>query len=60
MDGLAIAAAPLGGAGLGTLTAAFPGVRPETIRVDAVLSIVAEAAEERATAEAALTIGQER
>lgn len=60
MDGLAIAAGPLGAAGLGTLTEGFPGVRPETIRIDAVLSIVAEAAEERAAAEAALTIGQER
>ena len=60
MDGRAIAAAPLGSAGLGTLTAAFPGARPETIRIDAVLSILAEAAEERAAAEAPLTTGQER
>jgi hypothetical protein len=57
MNGLAIAAAPLGAAGLGTLTQGFPDVRPETIRIDAVLNIVAETAAERASAEAALTIG---
>ncbi|HMG48139.1 MAG TPA: hypothetical protein VK614_11840 [Allosphingosinicella sp.] len=60
MNGLAIAAAPLGAAGLGTLTQGFPGARPETIRIDAVLSILAEAAAERAAAAAALTIGQEQ
>ena len=37
MLGKAIAAAPLGAAGLGTLTAGFPGARPEAIRIDAVL-----------------------
>lgn len=60
MHGLAIAAAPLGAAGLGTLTSGFPGARPETIRIDAVLTILAEAAAERASAEPALTIGRER
>jgi hypothetical protein len=60
MDGLAIAAAPLGAAGLGTLTEGFPGVRPETIRIDAVLTILAEAAEQRVGAEPAPTIGRER
>ena len=59
MNGLAIAAAPLGAAGLGTLTQGFPGARPETIRIDAVLSLVAEAAAERVAAEAAQIIGQE-
>lgn len=39
MLGKAIAAAPLGAAGLGTLTERFPGARPETIRIDAVLRI---------------------
>jgi hypothetical protein len=60
MNGLAIAAAPLGAAGLGTLTQGFPGARPEAIRIDAALTILAEAAEERVGAEAPLTIGQER
>jgi hypothetical protein len=60
MNGLAIAAAPLAAAGLGTLTTGFPGARPETIRLDAALKIVADAAEERAAAEAVPTIGQER
>ena len=60
MNGLAIAAAPLGAAGLGTLTQGFPGVRPETIRIDAVLTILAEAAAERAAAAAVPTIGREQ
>ena len=60
MDGLAIAAAPLGAAGFGTLTQGFPGARPETIRIDAVLNILAEAAAERAAAAADLTIGQDQ
>jgi hypothetical protein len=60
MNGLAIAAAPLGAAGLGTLTQGFPGARPETIRIDAVLNILAEAAQERAAAAAVMTIGRER
>jgi hypothetical protein len=60
MNGLAIAAAPLGAAGLGTLTEHFPGARPEAIRIDAALSILAEAAEERGGAELAPTIGRER
>jgi hypothetical protein len=42
MLGKAIAAAPLGEAGLGTLTTDFPGAHPERIRIDAVLRILAE------------------
>jgi len=42
MLGKAIAAAPLAQAGLGTLTTGFPGARPETIRIEAVLRILAE------------------
>jgi 2C-methyl-D-erythritol 2,4-cyclodiphosphate synthase len=60
MNGLAIAAAPLGAAGLGTLTEHFPGARPEAIRIDAALAIMAEAAEVRAAGEADLRIGRER
>ncbi|HEV2816056.1 MAG TPA: hypothetical protein VGW40_02375 [Allosphingosinicella sp.] len=60
MLGVAIAAAPLGAAGLGTLTEGFPGARPEAIRIDAALAILAEPAAARATGEAALTIGRER
>jgi hypothetical protein len=60
MLGLAIAAAPLGAAGLGTLTERFPGARPERIRIDAALNILAEAAEERVAAQAAMTTGRER
>jgi hypothetical protein len=41
MLGRTIAAAPVAQAGLGTLTTGFPGARPETIRVDAVLRILA-------------------
>jgi hypothetical protein len=51
MLGKAIAAAPLGQAGLGTLNETLPGARPETIRIDAVLRILAEAAEDRAAAD---------
>jgi len=60
MLGKTIAAAPLGAAGLGTLTEGFPGARPEAIRIDAVLNILAEAAAARVAAEAAVTIGRER
>jgi hypothetical protein len=42
MLGKAVAAAPLAQAGLGTLTAGFPGARPETVRVEALLRILAE------------------
>lgn len=59
MNALAIAAAPLGAAGLGTLTAAFPGARPEAIRIDAVLRILADSAEEHVAAGATPTIGQD-
>lgn len=59
MLGRAIAAAPLGAAGLGMLTEGFPGA-PERIRIDAVLGIMAEAAPARATGEPAMTIGRER
>ena len=45
MDGLAIAARPLGHGGLGSLTAGFPGARPLPIRIDAALGILAEPAE---------------
>lgn len=48
MDGLAIAARPLGHGGLGSLAAGFPGARPLPIRIDAALGISAEAAEARA------------
>lgn len=48
MDGLAIAAGPLGHGGLGSLAAGFPGARPLTIRIDAALGIFAEGAEARA------------
>lgn len=51
MLGKEIAAAPLGQAGLGRLSEGFPGARPETIRIDAVLAILAEAA---------TTIGREK
>jgi hypothetical protein len=54
MLGKAIAAAPLAQAGLGTLTTNFPGARTEAIPIDAVLQILAEAAEARAAAEAAM------
>lgn len=57
MLGLAIAGAPLGAAGLGTLTERFPAARPETIRIEAVLAIMAEAARERAAGDADATIG---
>jgi len=60
MLGLAIAAAPLGAAGLGALTERFPGARPERIRIDAALRILAEAADERAHPDETLTIGRER
>jgi hypothetical protein len=49
MNGLAIAARPLGHAGLGVLAAGFPGAHPTEIRIDPVLAILAEAVEERAT-----------
>ncbi len=49
MDGLAIAARPLGHGGLGSLATNFPGARPLPIRIDAVLGIFAEGAEARAT-----------
>ena len=42
MLGKAIAAAPIGQAGLGRLSEGWPGARPETIRIDSVLSILAE------------------
>jgi hypothetical protein len=45
MLGKAIAAAPLGEAGLDTLTADFPEAQPERIRIDAVLRILAESAD---------------
>jgi hypothetical protein len=48
MDGLAIAAGPLGHGGLGSLAAGCPGTRPLPIRIDAALGIVAEGAEARA------------
>ena len=48
MNGLAIAAQPLGHAGLGVLAAGFPGARPMEIRIDPVLAIVAETVEGRA------------
>jgi len=48
MNGLAIAARPLGHAGLGVLAAGFPGARPMEIRIDPVLAILAESVEERA------------
>ena len=48
MDGLAIAAGPLGHGGLGSLATNFPGARPLPIRIDAALGILAEAAEARA------------
>jgi hypothetical protein len=60
MNGLAIAAAPLGAAGLGTLTAGFPGARPETIRIDAVLSILGEGGHLHAGVPVHMTIGQEQ
>ena len=60
MLGRTIAAAPLAQAGLDTLSERFPGARPETIRIDAALSIFAEPAQERATGEAEPTIGLER
>ena len=59
MLGQPIAAAPLAQAGLGTLTQGFPGARPDKIPIDAVLRILAEAAVERAAADAALTIGRD-
>jgi len=51
MDGLAIAAGPLGHCGLGSLTAGFPGAQPLPIRIDAVLGILAETAEAQAAAD---------
>ena len=60
MVGRAIAEAPIGAAGLGTLTQGFPGARPERVPIDAVLNILAEAMTERAVAEAALTIGRDQ
>jgi hypothetical protein len=59
MLGRAIAAAPLGEAGLGTLAAGFPGAQPQPIPIDAVLHILAEAATARAAADAPPTIGRE-
>jgi hypothetical protein len=48
MNGLAIAALPLGHAGLGALSTGFPGAPALTIRIDAALGILAEAAVEQA------------
>lgn len=53
MLGKAIAAAPIAQAGLGALATGFPGAPPERVRIDAVLSILAEAATEPAQAEPA-------
>jgi hypothetical protein len=60
MLGLAIAAAPLGAAGLGTLTERFPGARPETIRIDAALRILAERGHLQAGVPVHMTIGKEQ
>jgi len=57
MDGLAIAAGPLGRAGLGALGANFPGGRALPIRLDAALGIVAEPAAQRVAADAAEPAG---
>lgn len=42
MDGGAIAASPLGRAGLGALAERFPPALPEQIRLDAALAILAD------------------
>jgi hypothetical protein len=56
MDGSAIAARPLGHAGLGALSTGFPGARPLPIRLDAALGIFAEAAAERPAGQAAAPV----
>jgi hypothetical protein len=53
MDGSAIAARPLGDAGLGALNTGLAGVRALEIRLDAALAILAEAAAERIAGDAA-------
>lgn len=57
MDGQPIAARPLAAAGLGALGSGFPGVRALEIRLDAALSIVAEAAAERAAGDPPAPVG---